>query len=49
MTAQNIIITGDFILDNHIYEGQRNDYGDATSLGAHLCRLNLVVRPWCIK
>ena len=38
MTAQNILITGDFILDNHIYEGQRNDYGDATSLGVHLCR-----------
>ena len=32
----HVLITGDFVLDNHIYQGHRNYYGDAASRGVHL-------------
>ena len=36
MTTRHVLITGDFVLDNHIYQGHRNYYGDAASRGVHL-------------
>lgn len=36
MTAKQILVTGDFVIDNHIYEGRRSHYGDNTSAGVNL-------------
>ena len=35
MTTRHFLITGDYVLDNHIYQGHRNHYGDAASRGVH--------------
>jgi hypothetical protein len=34
--TQEILVTGDFVVDNHIYEGQRAHYVEATNRGVHL-------------
>ncbi len=36
MDEKRILVTGDFVLDNHIYEGRRSHYGDNTSAGVNL-------------
>lgn len=36
MTTHSILVTGDFVVDQHIYEGQRQHYGDGRSRGAHI-------------
>lgn len=33
MTKRDILVTGDFVLDHHIYEGQRHHYGDRRHRG----------------
>jgi len=33
MNARNILVTGDFVLDHHIYEGRRRHYGDRRHRG----------------
>ena len=34
--TKEILVTGDFVLDNHIYKGQRFHYGEAINKGVHL-------------
>ena len=36
MAAKQILVTGDFVLDNHIYEGKRSHYGDNKDTGVKL-------------
>lgn len=36
MTTHPILVTGDFVVDQHIYEGRRHHYGDDCSRGAHI-------------
>lgn len=36
MTANAIVVTGDFVLDHHIYEGTRHHYGDSTRDGVRV-------------
>ena len=36
MTSQNIVVTGDFVLDHHIYEGDRHHYGDSARDGVKI-------------
>ncbi|MGO9531419.1 MAG: RyR domain-containing protein [Syntrophobacteraceae bacterium] len=36
MTIKQILVSGDFVLDNHIYEGRRSHFGDNTSAGVIL-------------
>jgi hypothetical protein len=33
MSGQRILVTGDFVLDHHIYEGQRHHYGEPAQHG----------------
>lgn len=36
MTKKNILVTGDYIIDHHVYEGQRLHYAQSTKLGVKL-------------
>ena len=34
-TSAKILVTGDYVLDHHIYEGRRHHYGDCRNRGVH--------------
>lgn len=36
--VSHILITGDFVLDHHVYEGRRHHYGDDASVGVRVVR-----------
>lgn len=36
MSAQRILVAGDFVLDHHIYEGRRHHYGEPAELGVRV-------------
>lgn len=38
MAAQRILVVGDFVLDHHIYEGQRHHYGEPAEHGVKVCQ-----------
>jgi hypothetical protein len=38
MASKSILVTGDFIVDHHIYEGRRHHYGERVEEGVKLCR-----------
>ena len=36
MAQRSIFVTGDYILDHHIYEGRRHHYGDRGGYGVQV-------------